>query len=75
MLDYEKEKIMATHDNEISKIPSTTVAQKLALYADILRDCAALGSHFTANMYEQDRWKRVQDVTLELLALASSRPA
>lgn len=49
-----------------------TLAQKLAQLADILRDCSAAGLHFATNIYEQDRYKRVQDVALELLALASS---
>ena len=62
-----------TNDDTMSNTSSIAPAQKLALCADILRDCASVGSHFAANMYEQDRWRRVQDVTLELLALASAR--
>ncbi len=61
---------MTTNNN----IPPQTLAQKLAMCADILRDCAALGLHFAANPYEQTRWQRTQDVVLELLALASARP-
>ena len=63
-----------TNDDTTHNTSSNAIAQKLALCADILRDCAAVGSHFAANMYEQDRWRRVQDVTLELLSLASTRP-
>lgn len=51
-----------------------TLAQKLALYADILRDCSALGLHFAENIYDRERYKRVQDVALGLLALASAQP-
>ncbi len=61
---------MTTNNN----IPPQTLAQKLALCADILRDCVAEGLHFTTNSYEQNRWRRTQDVTVELLALASARP-
>lgn len=49
-------------------------AQKLALCADILRDCSALGLHFAENIYERERYKRIQDVSLELFALASTQP-
>jgi len=63
---------VATHDN--ANTPSKTLAQKLALCADILRDCSTNGLHFAANIYESDRWKNVQNVALELLSLASARP-
>ena len=52
---------------------TTSLAQKLALYADILRDCSALGLHFAENIYERERYKRIQDVALELFALASAQ--
>jgi len=50
------------------------LAQKLALYADILRDCSALGLRFAANVYDRDRYQRIQNVALELFTLASSQP-
>ncbi len=53
-----------TANDEIYNTPLKTLAQKLAGYADILRDCSATGLHFAANIYERDRWKRVQDVTV-----------
>jgi len=61
---------MTTNNN----IPPQTLAQKLALCADILRDCVAEGLHFATSPYELNRWHRTQDVALELLALASARP-
>ena len=64
---------MTMNNDKTQDVSTTTVAQRLALCADILRDCAAVGSHFATNVYEQDCWRRVQDVTLELLALASAR--
>ena len=57
------------HDAE-----QNTLVQKLALCADILRDCSALGLHFAANNYDRERYKRVQDVALELFSLASAQP-
>ncbi len=61
---------MTTNNN----IPPQTLAQKLAMCADILRDCVAEGLHFATTPYELDRWHRTQDVMLELLALASAQP-
>ncbi len=61
---------MTTNNN----IPPQTLAQKLALCADILRDCVAEGLHFATSPYELNRWQRTQNVALELLALASARP-
>ena len=51
-----------------------TLAQKLAICADILRDCSALGLHFAENIYDREQYKRVQDVALELFSLASAQP-
>jgi 8-oxo-dGTP pyrophosphatase MutT (NUDIX family) len=48
--------------------------QKIALWADILRDCSAAGLHFASNIYERDRYQKIQDIALELLALASAQP-
>ena len=50
-----------------------SLAQKLVLYADILRECSALNLHYAANVYERGRARRVQDVALELLALATGQ--
>jgi ADP-ribose pyrophosphatase YjhB (NUDIX family) len=48
--------------------------QKVALWADILRDCSATGLHYAINVYEQDRYQKIQGIALELLALASAQP-
>jgi len=61
-------------DNDnTEKVPPAVLAQRLALYADILRDCSALGLHFAKNIYDRDRYQRIQNVALELFALASSQ--
>lgn len=51
-----------------------TVAQKLAFWADILRDRTANGLHFASNIYDKENYQRIQDIALEMLALASARP-
>ncbi|HCI79534.1 MAG TPA: hypothetical protein DHW02_07580 [Ktedonobacter sp.] len=63
-------KCMSSNNNA----EQNTLAQKLALCADILRDCSALGLHFAENSYDRERYTRVQNVALELFALASAQP-
>ncbi|BCL84123.1 NUDIX hydrolase N-terminal domain-containing protein [Ktedonobacteria bacterium brp13] len=65
---------MASHSDNTKDTADTMLAQKLALYADILRDCSAAGLHYADNIYDQDRYKRIQDVAIELLALATTKP-
>ena len=55
-------------------VTSQTLAQKLALLADILRDCSVLDLHYAENIYQRDRSRRVQDVALELLSLTTAQP-
>lgn len=64
-----------TLDNDNTQDSSPTLpAQKLALLAEILRDCSARGLHFASNIYDRDNYQKVQDVALELFALASAQP-
>lgn len=53
---------------------SQAVAQRLGLWADILRDCSARGLHFASNIYDQENYQKIQQIALELLALASAQP-
>jgi ADP-ribose pyrophosphatase YjhB (NUDIX family) len=46
-------------------------AQQIALWADKLRDHAAQGLRFAANIYERDRWTQIQTLAMEMLALAT----
>lgn len=73
-----KEEDMPLDDKKISGASASEkghiVAQKIASWADILRDCSALGLHFAQNNYERDRYKRIQQVALEMFALASAQP-
>lgn len=50
------------------------LSQKVALWVDMLRDCSATGLHFASSVYERDRYQKIQDIALELLALASAQP-
>ncbi|MBA2287280.1 MAG: NUDIX hydrolase N-terminal domain-containing protein [Ktedonobacteraceae bacterium] len=60
-------------DDNIQKELPGTLAQKLALWADTLRDCSAMGLHFATNIYDQERYRRIQDVALAMMAVASSQ--
>ncbi len=61
-------------ENRAESTSQSALAQKLALLSDILRDCSSYGLHYAENIYDRDRYRRVQDVALELHALASSQP-
>jgi ADP-ribose pyrophosphatase YjhB (NUDIX family) len=48
-----------------------TPNQQLALWADQLRSMAALGLHYADDVYNQERYHKIQTIALEMLALAS----
>ena len=50
------------------------LAQRLAYLADRLRDVSAFGLHFSQNPYDRAHFQTVQDVALELFALATQEP-
>ncbi|MDX1413591.1 MAG: NUDIX hydrolase N-terminal domain-containing protein [Candidatus Promineifilaceae bacterium] len=45
-------------------------AQKIALWADQLRDAAAMGLHFSDNIYEKERCRLTQSIAMKMMALA-----
>lgn len=47
------------------------LAQQLALIADRLRDISAFGLHYSENIHDRQRYQAVQDLAIELLALAT----
>ncbi len=57
-----------------------TLVQHIALWADRLRDIAALGLHYTGlssspdARYDRERYRAVQDVAMEMLAAATQEP-
>ncbi len=65
---------MSFDDKDTSNTFQETTAQKLALWADILRDCSGRGLYFTTNIYDRENYKKIQDIALELLALVSAQP-
>ena len=55
-------------ENPVSKI---NIAAKIALWADKLRDISAMGSLFSENSYDQTRYRAIQDIAMEMYALAT----
>ena len=49
------------------------LAQQIALWADRLRDVAAMGLYFARNIYDQESFRAIQDVALEMQALATGQ--
>lgn len=48
-----------------------STAEKIAFWADQLRDQAALGLLFSNNIYERERCRLVQTISMEMMALAT----
>ena len=48
-----------------------TPTEKIALWADKLRDLSASGLRFASNIYDKENYGKVQDIAVEMLALAS----
>lgn len=51
-----------------------TPAEQIALWADKLRDVAAMGLLFSKNIYDEAAFQAVQTIAMEMLALASGEP-
>jgi ADP-ribose pyrophosphatase YjhB (NUDIX family) len=51
-----------------------TPAQRIALWADKLRDISALGLRFAQNVYDRENYRQLQDLAVEMLALATGEP-
>ncbi len=48
--------------------------QQLAIWADQLRGIAALGLRYAQDVYAQDRYRQVQQIARDMLALATDTP-
>jgi len=48
-----------------------TPTQQLALWADELRHISAMGARFSQDRYDQDNYLRIQQMAMEMLALAT----
>jgi ADP-ribose pyrophosphatase YjhB (NUDIX family) len=49
------------------------LAEQIAAWADKLRDLSALGLRYADNQYDADRYKAIQDIALDMLALTTGR--
>jgi ADP-ribose pyrophosphatase YjhB (NUDIX family) len=56
----------------LKELPPAKPAQKIAHWADRLRDLAALGLYFGDNIYERQRCRELQTISLEMMALATA---
>jgi len=50
-----------------------TPAEQIALWSDKLRDMAAAGSKYAQNIYDRERYQAIQQIAIEMLALATDR--
>jgi len=51
-----------------------TPAQCIALWADKLRDISAMGLTFCQNIHDRESYRNIQDIAIEMLALATGEP-
>ena len=51
-----------------------TPAEQIALWSDKLRDMAASGLKYAQNIYDHERYQAIQQIAIEMLALATERP-
>ncbi len=50
----------------------TEPAKQIAFWADQLRDFAAQGSKYSTNIYDQERYAKIQQLVIEMLAFATN---
>ena len=53
---------------------SLTPAEHIAFWSDRLRDMAATGLKYAQNIYDHERYLAIQQIAIEMLALATERP-
>jgi ADP-ribose pyrophosphatase YjhB (NUDIX family) len=51
-----------------------TPAEQIAFWADRLRDMAATGLKYSQNIYDHERYAAIQQIAIEMLALATEQP-
>jgi ADP-ribose pyrophosphatase YjhB (NUDIX family) len=51
-----------------------TPAEQIAFWADRLRDMAATGLKYSQNIYDYERYAAIQQIAIEMLALATEQP-
>lgn len=55
-------------------MPNLENAQQLALWADQLRELAAMGLRYAEDQYNRDRFQAIQDISVGMLAMATNEP-
>jgi len=53
---------------------TVTPSEQIALWSDKLRDMAATGLKYAQNIYDHERYQAIQQIAIEMLALATERP-
>jgi ADP-ribose pyrophosphatase YjhB (NUDIX family) len=48
------------------------LAKQIAFWADKLRDISALGLEFSKNTYDRERYQKIQDIAVSMLAFATN---
>jgi ADP-ribose pyrophosphatase YjhB (NUDIX family) len=51
-----------------------TPAEQVALWADRLRDISAMGLHFAKSVHDEEAYRAVQSIAMEMTAVAMDRP-
>ena len=51
-----------------------TIAEQIAFWSDKLRDMSALGLRFSKDIYDRERYESIQDMAIEMLAVATDKP-
>jgi ADP-ribose pyrophosphatase YjhB (NUDIX family) len=59
----------------MTQLPETlSPAEQIAFWADKLRDLSAAGLEYSNNEYDKKRYESIQDMAIEMLALATAQP-
>jgi ADP-ribose pyrophosphatase YjhB (NUDIX family) len=58
----------------IGKIETVSPAEKIAFWADKLRDISATGLEYANNPFDKDRYELIQNLAIEMLSFATARP-
>lgn len=57
-----------------NKLESNSPAEKIALWADKLRDLSATGLEYAKDSYNKTRYEIIQNLAMEMLAFATEQP-
>jgi len=57
-----------------NKIESISPAEKIAFWADKLRDISATGLEYANNSFDKDRYEMIRDLVIEMMSFATAQP-